>query len=47
MYDVVSGVQKVWKQDKKSESRATEKVAKKLVSSDIPKILEKESSNKN
>jgi hypothetical protein len=46
MYDVVSGVQKVWKQDKKLESRATKKGAKKLVSSDVAKILEKESSNK-
>jgi hypothetical protein len=47
MYDVVSGVQKVEKRDKKSESHATEKGAKKLVSSDVAKILEKESSNKN
>jgi hypothetical protein len=29
------------------ESHATEKGAKKLVSSDVAKILEKESSNKN
>jgi hypothetical protein len=41
MYDVVSGVQKVFKWDKKSESRATKKGAKKLVSSDVAKILEK------
>jgi hypothetical protein len=46
MYDIVSGVQKVWKWDKKLESRATEKGAKKLVSSDVTKILEKESCNK-
>jgi hypothetical protein len=46
MYNVVSGVQKVWKRDEKSESRATKKGAKKLVSSDVTKILEKESSNK-
>jgi hypothetical protein len=46
MYNVVSGVQKVWNWDKKLESRATEKGAKKLVSSDGAKILEKESSNK-
>ncbi len=44
MYDLVSGVQKVWKRDKKSESRATKKGAKKLVISDIAKILE---NNKN
>ena len=46
MYDVVSGVQKVCKQDKKSESHATEKGAKKQVSSNVAKILEKESSDK-
>jgi hypothetical protein len=33
------------KQEKKLESRATEKGAKKLVSSNVAKILEKESSN--
>ncbi len=42
MYDVVPGVQKVWKQDKKLEFHATKKVAKKLVSSNVVKILEKE-----
>jgi hypothetical protein len=47
MYNVLSGVQNVWKWDKKLESRATKKGAKKLVSSDIAKILEKESSGKN
>jgi hypothetical protein len=47
MYKVVSGVQKVWKRDKKLESRATEKDAKKLVISKVAKILERESSNKN
>jgi hypothetical protein len=47
MYNVVSGVQKVWKLDKKLKSRASEKGAKKLVSSDVAKILEKESSGKN
>jgi hypothetical protein len=41
MYDVVSGVQKVWKRDKKLESRATKKGAEKLVSSDVAKIPEK------
>jgi hypothetical protein len=46
MYDVVSGVQKVWKQDKKLDSRATKKGAKKPVSSDVVKMLEKESSDK-
>ncbi len=46
MYDMVSRVQKVWKWDKKVESRATEKGAKKLVSSNVAKILEKESSDK-
>jgi hypothetical protein len=35
------------KRDKKLESRTTKKGAKKLVSSDVAKILEKESSNKN
>jgi hypothetical protein len=46
---VVSGVRKVWKRDKKLESRATKKGAKKLVllvSSNVAKILEKESSDK-
>jgi hypothetical protein len=47
MYDVVSGVQKVQKQDKKLESCATKKGAKKLVSSNVAKILEKESCNNN
>ncbi len=46
MYDVVFGVQKVEKWEKKLESRATEKGAKKLVSSDLAKILERESSDK-
>jgi hypothetical protein len=46
MYNVVSGVQKVWKQDEKWESHATEKGAKKLVSSNVAKILEKEISDK-
>jgi hypothetical protein len=41
MYNVVSRVQKVWKQDKKLESRTTEKGAKKLLSSNVAKILEK------
>jgi hypothetical protein len=41
MYDVVSGVQKVWKRDNKLESRATKKGAKKLVSNNVAKILEK------
>ncbi len=43
---MVSGVQKVKERDKKLESRATEKGAKKLVSSNVAKILEKESSDK-
>ncbi len=47
MYDVVSGVQKVKELDEKLESRAAEKGAKKLVISDVAKILEKESNNKN
>jgi hypothetical protein len=47
MYNMVSGVQKVYKRDKKSESRATEKGAKKLVSSEVAKIIEKESNDKN
>jgi hypothetical protein len=38
---MVSRVQKVWKQDKKLESHATKKGAKKLVSSDVAKMLEK------
>jgi hypothetical protein len=42
MYNVVSRVQKV----KMGISRATKKGAKKLVSSDVAKILEKESSGK-
>jgi hypothetical protein len=46
MWDMVSGVQKVCKRDKKLESRTTKKGAKKLVSSNVAKILEKESSNK-
>jgi hypothetical protein len=47
MYNVVSGVQKLWKWDKKLESHATKNSAKKLVSSNVAKILEIESSNKN
>jgi hypothetical protein len=43
---MVSGVQKLWKWDKKLESRATKKGAKKLISSNLAKILEKESSDK-
>jgi hypothetical protein len=35
------------KQDKKSESHATKKGVRKLVSSNVAKILEKESSDKN
>jgi hypothetical protein len=45
MYIVVFGVQKVYKWDKKLDSHAAEKGAKKLVSSNFAKILEKESSN--
>jgi hypothetical protein len=41
MYNVVSGVQKVYKRDKKLESHTTKKGAKKLVSSDVTKMLEK------
>jgi hypothetical protein len=41
MCDVVSRVQTVWKRDKKLESCITKKGAKKLVSSDVAKILEK------
>jgi hypothetical protein len=44
---MVPGVQNLWKRDKKLESRATKKGANKLVSSNVAKILEKESSNKN
>jgi hypothetical protein len=40
-------VKGIKKRDKKSESHATKKGVKKLVSSDVAKILEKESSNKN
>jgi hypothetical protein len=47
MYSVVFIVQKVWKQDRKSKSCATKKGVKKLVSSDVAKVLEKESSDKN
>ena len=36
---MVFGIQKVYKQDEKLESRAAEKGAKKLVSSDLAKIL--------
>ncbi len=46
MYDVVFGVQKIWKWDENVESRAAEKGAKKLVCSDFAKILEKESNDK-
>ncbi len=35
----------MYKRDKELESRTAKKAAKKLVSSDIAKILEKESSN--
>jgi hypothetical protein len=45
MYDIVFGVQK-YTRDEKLESRAAKKGAKKLVSSDVAKILENESSNK-
>ncbi len=43
---MVPGLRKVWKWDKKLESRATKKGAKTLVSSDVAKILEKESRDK-
>jgi hypothetical protein len=46
MYNVVFRVQKVKKRDEKLESRAAKKGAKKLVSSDIAKILENECSDK-
>ncbi len=41
MYDMVFGIQKVYKQDEKLESRAAKKGAKKLVSSDLAKYYEK------
>jgi hypothetical protein len=46
MYDILPQSTKgMRKQDEKSESHAAEKGAKKLVSSNYTKILEKESSN--
>ncbi len=46
MYDVVLRVPKVYKKrDEKLDSRAAKKGAKKLVSSNSAKILEKESSD--
>ncbi len=41
MHNVVSGVRKVYERDKKLDSWATKQGAKKLVSSDVTKILEK------
>jgi hypothetical protein len=46
MYVMVFGVQKVKKRDEKLDSCTAEKGAKKLVSSNFAKILEKESSDK-
>jgi hypothetical protein len=45
MYNVVLGEAKIKKWDKKSDFCAAKKGAKKLVSSNCPKILENKSSN--